>query len=47
MNMEKKKVAPPPTIEELKASAIARLSEWDQTPKSLIPQPTRIYDLGV
>ena len=45
--MKKKKVAPPPTIEELKASAIARLGEWDRTPKSLIPQPTRIYDLGV
>lgn len=44
--MAKKKVAPPPTVEELKASAIARLSEWDRTPKSLIPRPTREFEIG-
>lgn len=41
-----KKAAPPPTIEELKVSAIAHLSEWDRTPKSLIPQPTREFEIG-
>ncbi len=44
--MAKKKVAPPPTIDELKANAIARLTEWDRTPKSLIPVPTREFEVG-
>lgn len=44
--MAKKKVAPPSTIDELKANAIARLSEWDHTPKSLIPVPTREFEVG-
>lgn len=36
-----KKKAPlptPPTVEELRANAIARLHEWDRTPRELIPQ---------
>lgn len=45
-NMAKKKPLPPPTIEELKAKAIRDLHQWDRTPMSLIPPPTRAFEPG-
>lgn len=44
-----KKKAPLPTpltVEELRANAIARLHEWDRTPRELIPPPTRAFAVG-
>lgn len=43
---KKKAPTPPPTVEELKAEAIARLTHWDRTPKALIPPPTREFVVG-
>lgn len=42
--MAKKTPPPPPTIEEQKAQAIAALKQWDRTPASLIPPPTRAFE---
>lgn len=44
--MAKKKPTPPPTVEEQKAQAIAALKQWDRTPASLIPPPTRAFEPG-
>lgn len=44
--MSKKKPTPPLTAEEQKAQAIAALKQWDRTPMSLIPPPTRTFEPG-
>lgn len=46
MARKPKPIAAPPTIDELKADAVARLIQWDRTPKSLIPAPTREFVVG-